>query len=139
MRALSIYLVGLALIFGMLALLIVGMSGGSGRVFVVVDSSFPMRQVWAQVPGALDDIESQGYAAYALATEKAHIHTWQEALVFRGDSPFAPCDLSEIDAYPEASEADERALITTSESCPTDELTDWRVIVLRPPGQSQTE
>ena len=135
MKALSIYLVGLALVFGVLALLIV-IAAEPGRVFVVVDSSFPMRQVWAQVPGALDDIESEGHAAYALATEKAHVHSWQEGLGLRAASPFAPCDFSGIDAYPEAAEADERVLVTTSGSCPTDELTGWRVIALRLPEQS---
>ena len=139
MKALLIYLVGLALVFGLLALLIVvAQSGPSGRVFVVVDSSFPMREVWAQVPEALDEIGSEGYAEYALATEKAHVHTWQEELEFRDGTPFAPCDFSEIESHAEASEADERVLVTSSASCPTDQLTGWRVVELRLPEPSPT-
>ena len=131
MKALLIYLGGLILVFGALALLI-SMPAEPTRAFVVVDSSFPMRQVWAQVPDALDDIESQGYSAFALATEKDGVHTWQDKLQLRSTTAFAPCDFSEIGSYSEATEADERILITTGESCATDALTEWRVVELEP-------
>jgi len=131
LKALLIFLVGLVLVFGALALLI-SMSGEPKRVFVVIDSSFPMRQVWNQVPGTLDDIESQGYSEFALATEKDSVHSWQERPQFRDANAFAPCDFSRIDAYREATEADELVLITTGGSCPTDALADWRVITLQP-------
>ena len=131
MKALLIFLAGLVLVFGALAM-VISMSGEPKRAFVVIDSSFPMRQVWSQVPGALDDLDSQGYSAFALATEKDSIHSWQEKLQFRSSGAFAPCDFSKIDAYSEATEADERVLITTGGSCPTDALADWRVIALQP-------
>ena len=131
MKALVIYLAGVVLVFGALALLISAPSEPKS-VFVVVDSSFPMREVWGQVPDALDEIEAQDFATFALATEKDRIHSWQEQLAWGSTRAFAPCDFGEIEAYGEAAEADERVLITTSGSCPTDQLADWRVETLEP-------
>ena len=133
MKALAIFLVGLAVAFGALAMLInLSASQTAGRVFVVVDSSFPMREVWTQVVGALDEIEAGSFSEFALATEKAAIHSWQDQLRFPGANAFAPCDFRTIEAYTEASDATERVLITTSASCPTGALIDWRVIMLEP-------
>lgn len=131
MRPLLIFLAGLLLVFGALALLI-SASRDTERVFVVVDSSFPMRAVWRQVPAELDAIDDQSYSEFALATEKGLIHSWQDRLRFRDTSAYAPCDFSAIDAYAEAAEAGERILLTTPGSCPTDGLTGWQVISLQP-------
>lgn len=131
MKPLALFLVALVLVFGALAAVIT-LSRDSARVFVVVDSSFPMRQVWTQLPGALADIEEQGYSGFALATEKDLIHTWGDQLRFRETRVYAPCEFSEITDYPQADQADERVLITTPASCPTDTLGDWQVILLQP-------
>jgi hypothetical protein len=131
LKPLLIFLAGLVLVFGALALLI-SLSRDTERVFVVVDSSFSMGEVWRQVPGELDGIDDQSYSEFALATEKDLIHSWQERLRFRDTSTYAPCDFSEIEAYDEAGEAGERILITTSGSCPTDALAGWTVITLEP-------
>jgi hypothetical protein len=91
-----------------------------------------MRAVWSQVPGALADIEDQGYAEYALASEKELIHPWQGQLRFRETRAYAPCDLGDVESYVQAGEADKRILITTPGACPTDGLGDWQVILLQP-------
>ncbi len=131
MRPLAIFLVGVVIVFGLLAAVIV-LSRPTERLFVVVDGSFPMRSVWNQVPGTLAELEDQDYAEYALATEKRLVHSWQPSLVLRAPAPYAPCDLGGLDAYTEAAEADARVLITTPGSCPTDGLADWQVISLSP-------
>ena len=131
MKPLAIFLVGLVVVFGAVAVLITA-SRPTERVFVLVDNSFPMREVWRQVPGVLDDIDDQGYSEFALATEKDLIHSWQGTLRFRSRTPYAPCDFSELEAYGELEDADERVLITTSSSCPTDALDGWTVITLEP-------
>ena len=131
MKPLAIFLVGLIVVFGAVAVLVL-LSRPTERVFVVVDNAFPMREVWRQVPGALDDIQAQGFSEFALATEKDLIHSWQQTLRFRSRTPYAPCDFSEIEAYGEVGEADERVLITTNSSCPTDALAGWTVITLEP-------
>ena len=131
MRLLVPFLLGLAIVFGLIAAAIV-LTRPSERVFVVVDSSFPMRDVWGQVPAALDAIEGEGYAEYALATEKDLIHTWQPALRLRTTTPYAPCDFADIETYAEAAEADALVLITAAASCPTDGLAGWDVRTLAP-------
>lgn len=131
MRPLLIFLLGVLLVFGVIAAAIV-LSRPSERVFVVVDNSFPMREVWNQVPQALDAIEGEAYAQFALATEKGLVHSWQDSFTLRERTPYAPCDFEDIGAHTEAGEADARALITTSGSCSTEGLIDWRVIELRP-------
>jgi len=131
-RPLAIFLVGLLVVFGALAAVIV-LSRPSERVFVVVDNSFPMRDVWSQVPGTLKELDSEAYSGYALATEKGLVHSWQDSLALRAPTPYAPCDFEAIGVHVEASEADERVLITTSASCPTEGLVgDWRVLDLSP-------
>jgi hypothetical protein len=132
-RLLLVFLIGVALVFGLLAAMIV-VTRSTERVFVVVDSSFPMRAVWDQVDGSLEDIVSgdAGVGEVALATEKQLVHGWQDGFELPERTPYAPCDFSEVTQHDEAIDADQRVLITTSGSCATDGLTDWRVIVLEP-------
>jgi hypothetical protein len=129
-KALLIYLVGLAVAFGAMAALISLAQQESGRAFVVVDSSFLMRDAWPEVPAVLEKLEGEGYASYALATEKDLVHSWQDELRLGTVRAFAPCDFSEVASYAEAAQADERILVTTVGSCPTDALVEWRVIAL---------
>jgi hypothetical protein len=130
-RPLLVFLVGVALVFGALAAAIV-LTRPSERAFVVVDSSFPMRAVWDQVPGVLDGIADEGYADVSLATEKDLVHSWQPTFELPVLTPYAPCDLSGIGSYTEAQTADVRVLVTTPESCPSDAYDDWQVRTLRP-------
>jgi hypothetical protein len=130
-RPLVVFLLGVAVVFGAIAAAIV-LTRPTERVFVVVDSSFPMREVWSQVPRALDQIEDEGYSEVALATEKSLVHSWQPSFRLRSGTPYAPCDFAEIETYPEALEADRRVLITTPASCPTDALGGWEVRTLTP-------
>ena len=130
MRPLAVFLIGVVLVFGALAAVIL-LTRPTERAFVVVDNSFAMRAVWNQVPGALDDIERE-YAEVALATEKGLVHSWRSAFALRARTPYAPCDFADITTHPEGAEADARVLITTVDSCPTDVLTEWEVIALTP-------
>ncbi|MGI9623530.1 MAG: hypothetical protein ACR2PK_11890 [Acidimicrobiales bacterium] len=104
----------------------------TSRVFVVVDSSFPMSSVWSQVTDALDDIDDQSRAEFALATEKQSIHGWQSTLTLVGVEPFAPCTFETIAGYPQVTEADELILVTTRSSCDTSALAGWEIINLGP-------
>ena len=131
MRALAIFLLGVALVFGAIAAAII-LTTPTERAFVVVDNACPMREVWNQVPGTLDDIEDEGYAEYARATEKDLVHSWQDSLELQARRPYAPCELGEIETYAEAATADASILITTAASCPVDSLTAWEVILLEP-------
>lgn len=129
MKALAIWVAVVALVFGAFAV-VTSVLRDTSRVFVVVDSSFPMQAVWTQVPDELARIGERDHAEFALATEKDLIQSWAPTLSLTGVEPFAPCTFDEIDAYPEAAEADERVLITTAASCDTSALSDWEIVVV---------
>lgn len=134
MKPLLIWLAIIAVVFGAYAL-ITSAVRDTTQIYVVVDSSFQMRPVWRDVVSALDRIDDEEHAEFALATEKGPVHSWQSDLALAGvDIPFGICGFDEIADSPEALEADERILITTTSDplCPTDALVDWEIIELGP-------
>ena len=132
MKPLLIWLAIVAVIFGAYAL-ITSAVRDTTQVFVVADSSFQMRPVWSDVQLELDRIDDQEHAEFALATEKGPVHSWQPNLVLVGVDTFAPCTFEGIADSPEAREADEHILITTSaNTCDTTALVDWEIIELEP-------
>lgn len=132
MKAFAFWLAGFVVVFGAVTLIINAVRA-TDRVFVVVDSSFPMTEVWDQVRGELDRIDDERFTEFALATEKNPIHTWDPRLQLGGVNPFAPCGFDEIEDYPEVAEADQLILITTDGSCDTNGLTQaWNITLLEP-------
>jgi hypothetical protein len=131
-KPLAIWLAGFVVVFGVFAV-VVNAVRGTDRVFVVVDSSFPMTDVWNRVPRELDALDNERFTEFALATEKDLIHTWSSSLSLTGVNPFAPCGFEGVEGYAEVGEADELILITTEASCDTGTLTgSWTVINLEP-------
>jgi hypothetical protein len=128
-KPLAIWIAAIAVVFGGFAI-VTSLARETTRVFVVVDSSFPMRPVWTQVPDELDRIDGRDHAEFALATEKEPIHGFRSELTLTGADPFAPCSFDDIEQYPEVAEADELILVTTSASCDTSALTEWKIVLL---------
>jgi len=96
-----------------------------------------MGPVWREAQRELDQIGDRSNSEFALATARSLqsglVHSWQSDLTPVGVEPFAPCSFDGIDDYTEASQADERILITTSATeCDTTALTDWEIIELGP-------
>ena len=79
MKPFVIWLAGIAIVFGVFAV-VTNLVRGTDRVFVVVDSSFAMTEVWNQVPAELNDLDNERYAEFALATEKELVHSWSPGL-----------------------------------------------------------
>jgi hypothetical protein len=138
MKPLLIWLAVVAVIFGGYALVANSLRETS-QVFVFVDSSNPMVQVWRKVTAELDDIDDRENSEFALAYGRDQgqgaelVHSWQPTLELVGVEPFGLCSFADIDTFPEATEADERILITTTAtSCDTTTLTDWTIIALEP-------
>ena len=131
MKPLAIWVIGFLVVLGVFAL-VVNFTRDTGRVFVVVDSSFPMERVWNQVPDELDKIDDRRFSEFALATEKSLIHSWRDQLRLGPINPFAPCGFQDVVAHTEIGEADDLILITTATSCPTDQFVEWEVILLEP-------
>lgn len=131
MKPLAFWVIGLAVALGIFVV-VVNVVRETGRVLVVVDSSFPMAEVWNRVPAELDEIDDQRYSEFALATEKSLVHSWSQELRLGAVTAFAPCDFDEITTYTEVADADELILITTSTSCSTEAFSDWTIILIDP-------
>lgn len=136
MKPLAIWVAIVAVVFGAYALITSSLRETS-QVFVVVDSSFDMGPVWRGAQRELDRIDDGDRSEFALATARSRqsglVHSWQPELTLVGVEPFAPCSFEGIDDYPEAAEADDRILITTSATaCDTTGLIDWEIIQLDP-------
>lgn len=132
MKALAIWVVVVSLVFGAAAgIYHVARSRDPEQVFVVVDSSFPMAQDWAEVQTVLDGLDGDRYAEYALATEKTTVHTWADELHLAGVTAYAPRDLSKLlrpDAYPEMEEASKLVLVTNAPAAETEALVAWEIV-----------
>lgn len=108
------------------------------QVFVVVDTSFSMKNLLVRVPAELDRIDDQDHAEFALATvqgtDSESIHGYQTDLEWVVAEGFRPCSFDGINAFPDASSAEQRMLITSAASiaeCSTSELDGWTIIQLR--------
>ncbi len=133
MKPLVIWLAVIGLAFGVLALVTGLTPTDTSRVFVLVDSSFAMTEVWDEVVDELDAIDDRSDAEFALATEKDAVHTWRDGLRLGAVRPFAPCGFDEALGYAEIAEADDLILITTDGSCDTASFDDsWEIRILEP-------
>lgn len=133
MKPLAVWAAAVTLAFAGLAG-VTSATRGTDQVLVVVDSSFFMEDVWNRVPGEVRRIESRENAEFALVTVSDRVnelvHGYQSDIDSISNDPFGPCSFDQIDNSDEAASADERILITSSESCVTSELDGWTVIEL---------
>jgi len=132
-KPLAIWVIGFLVVLGVFVLA-VNIVRDTGRVFVAVDSSFPMESVWIQVPDELNKIDDRRFSEFALATEKSLVHSWSDELRLGAVTPFAPCGFGDVATHNEVGEADNLILITTAASCPTEQFVDWEIILLDPGG-----
>ena len=137
MKPLAIWIAVVAVVFGGYAL-VASLLRETEQVLVVVDTSFFMEAQEPELRRELDRIDNRDRSEFALATVRDRaansdselVHGWQDELDLGGFQVFGPCSLDGIDRFPEASDADERILITTSTSCDTSALTGWTIITL---------
>lgn len=134
-KPLAIWFVLMSAVYGGFALAESTLSEPT-QVFVFVDSSNPMAPVWVDVQRELNLIDDRTDAEFALAYGQSRgaelVTSWGSELTLSGVQPFAPCSFDEISSFPEATEADERILITTSSSCDRSALDDWDIVLLEP-------
>ena len=135
MKPLAIWLAIVAVVFGGYAL-VASLLRETEQVFVFVDSSFRMETLNNEIIVELDRIDDRSDAEFALARGQDRgselVHSWQPELRWSTTPLFAPCSFADIDSFTEATDADERILITTAGSCDTSTLADWTVIQLTP-------
>jgi len=134
-KPLAIWLAIVAVVFGGYAL-VASVLRETEQVFVFVDSSFRMEALNNEIIVELDRIDDRSDAEFALARGQDRtselVHSWQPELRWSSTPLFAPCSFADIDTFIEATDADERILITTAGSCDTSALTDWTVVELTP-------
>ncbi len=132
MKALAIWLALVVVVIGTFS---VGYhfwrNSNPDMVLVVVDSSFPMEEVWRLVPAELDDLDNRRYAEFALVTEKEAIHSWSDSLDLGEVTPYAPRSFSAFsqgDPYPEFEEASEIILVTNADAADVEGIADWKIV-----------
>jgi len=134
-KPLAIWLAIVAVVFGGYAL-VASLLRETEQVFVFVDSSFRMETLNNEIIVELDRIDDRSDAEFALARGQDRgselVHSWQPELRWSTTPLFAPCSFADIDSFTEATDADERILITTAGSCDTSTLADWTVVELTP-------
>ena len=99
-------------------------------VLVVVDSSFPMRSVWEQVPTELERIGNRTYARFSLVTEKYRVHGWSSRLELGTLLPYAPRSFAKLRGstrYPEIKEATEIHFITNAPETLVGTHSGWKI------------
>jgi hypothetical protein len=128
-----IWLALVAVVFGVYAAISVSLQETS-RVFVFVDASNPMDGKDDEIRRELDRIDDRDDAEFALAFGRRNatelVHSWQGELAWTTQPLFAPCSFDGIGSFTEATEADDRILVTTSASCDTSALVDWEIVLL---------
>jgi hypothetical protein len=105
------------------------------KVLVALDTSYPMREVWYQVPAIFETFNQYRYTQFSLITDKNIAHTWSSSLEAVKVTPYAPRDLSQLAGtalYPELKHADKRFLLTNAPEGETKNLEGWEVIRLTP-------
>jgi hypothetical protein len=132
-KPLLIWLAIVAVVFGVFALVSTALQETS-RVFVFVDASFPMDgkddDIRAELDGSTTATTPSSPWPRARRNDSELVHSWQPELRGRHEPLFAPCSFAEIDSFPEAADADDRILVTTSDSCDTSALVDWEIVLL---------
>ena len=137
MKPLAIWVAIVAVVFGGYAL-VANLLSETEQVFVMVDASQPMELLTNDIIVELDRIDDRDDAEFALATisdsrsNSGLVHSWQSQLRWTTTPLFGRCSFADIDSFPEATDADERILITTAGSCDTSNLADWTVVELTP-------
>ena len=135
MKPLAIWLAIVAVVFGGYAL-VASLLRETEQVFVFVDSSFRMEALNNEIIIELDRIDDRDNAEFALARGQDRgselVHSWQPELRWSTTPLFAPCSFTDIDSFTEATDADDRILITTAGSCDTSALVGWTVVELTP-------
>jgi hypothetical protein len=134
-KPLLIWLAVVAVVFGGYALVSASLQE-TERVFVFVDVSNPMDGTDDEIRAELDRIDDRDDAEFALAFgrrgDSELLHSWAPELTWTTQPLFAPCSFDGLESFPEATEADDRILVTTAGSCDTTALVDWQVVEVTP-------
>lgn len=100
------------------------------KVAVVVDSSYPMTDVWRRVPRILKELGAERYAVFSLLTEKNGVHSWEARLDLGPMTPYGPRNFEMLRSResPEIAEANGIHFITNASASDLTAFDDWQVV-----------
>ena len=131
MKVFATWLIGTLVAFGILGssyhLLL---TGDPRRVVVVVDSSYPMTDMWPRVPRILKKLDDERYSVFSLMTEKSSVHDWAQRLDLGQMTPYGPRNFEKLRAgkYPQIEEATRVYFVTNAPASDLKTFDDWQIV-----------
>lgn len=102
------------------------------QVVVVLDTSFPMRNVWHKVSDTIEDLDGKRYTEYALITDKNQTCSWSKNLKLDKIRPYGPRDFSGLAKNTAAFEDSTVYLISNAGRDILSQFPNWKLIRLEP-------
>jgi hypothetical protein len=132
MKTFVVWLLGTLIAFGVLAgSYHLTLIGDPRKVVVIVDSSYPMTNVWPRVPKILSGLDDERYAVFSLLTEKSSVHRWQARLELGQMTPYGPRNFEKLgsgQAFPEITEAARVYFVTNAPAADLEPFDGWEIV-----------
>ncbi len=132
MKVFATWLIGTLVAFGILGgSYHLSLTGDPRKVVVVVDSSYPMTNMWPRVPQILKELGDERYTVFSLLTEKNGVHGWKARLDLGQMTPYGPRDFEKLlvsQAFPEIAEAARIYFITNAPASDLKPFDDWEIV-----------
>jgi hypothetical protein len=131
MKIFVTWLIGTLVAFGILGgSYHLSLTGDPRKVVVVVDSSYPMTNMWPRVPQILKELGDERYTVFSLFTEKNGVHSWKARLDLGQMTPYGPRNFEKLRTgkFPEIAEATGIYFVTNAPASDLNTFNDWRVV-----------
>jgi hypothetical protein len=132
MKTFVIWLVGTLVAFGVLGgSYHLMLTGDPRKVVVIVDSSYPMTDVWPRVPKILRGLDDERYAVFSLLSEKSDVHGWQARLELGQLTPYGPRNFEKLGSgrtLPENTEAARVYFVTNAPAADLEPFDGWEIV-----------
>ena len=131
MKIFVTWLIGTLVAFGILGgSYHLSLTGDPRKVVVVVDSSYPMTNMWPRVPQILKELGDERYTVFSLFTEKNGVHGWAARLDLGQMTPYGPRNFEKLRAgkFPEIAEATSVYFVTNAPASDLKTFNDWQIV-----------
>ena len=131
MKVFAIWLIGTLVAFGIMGgTYHLSLTSDPRKVVVVLDSSYPMTDVWHRVPRILKELDDERYTVFSLLTEKNSVHGWAARLDLGQMTPYGPRHFEKLRAgkFPEIAEATRVYFVTNAPATELKAFDDWQVV-----------
>ena len=131
MKVFAIWLIGTLVAFGALGgSYHLSLTSDPRKVVVIVDSSYPMTDVWPRVRRILKALDDERYSVFSLFTEKNGVHSWRERLDLGQMAPYGPRNFKNLRSgkFHEVAEATRVYFVTNAPDADLESFGDWQVV-----------